>query len=62
MALEQGNYIDDKTLAVTIDTHMDQVEYTKHIPPPVDENGDPTGDPATYHLLHGMLGHPVYVV
>ena len=35
-----------------------QPAYTNHIPPPVDENGDPTGDPAVYHRLHKYAGWP----
>ena len=41
------------TLTVT-----DQTEYKKHMPDPVDENGDPTGDPVTYHRQHKFLGWP----
>ena len=53
---KNANYhIDDATLAVTIDTPMDEPEYMKHQP------DDEEGNPATvYHRMHGMLGHNEY--
>ena len=44
--------------AYEVETPVDEAEYTTHIPPPVDENGNPTGDSATYNRMHGYLGHP----
>ena len=39
---------------------VDEADYTSHIAPPVDSEGVPTGDPAVYHRLHKIFGHPSY--
>ena len=36
----------------------DNPEYTKHIDPPRDENGNPTGAPAEYRRIHKFQGWP----
>ena len=39
-------------------TATDQTEYTKHIDPPRDENGDLTGAAADYRRIHKFQGWP----
>jgi len=55
------SYTDEEDVfhyGLTTEVPTNQSDYTKHIPPPVDENGDPTGDPATYHRIHKYAGWP----
>lgn len=37
---------------------LDAAAYLAHLPPPVDANGQPTGDPATLHEPHQWAGWP----
>ena len=52
---EEGNFVRSGLIT---EGATDKDDYTLHIPPPVDENGDPTGEPATYHRIHKYQGWP----
>ena len=52
---EEGELVES---ALTTETLTDEVQYTKHVPPPTDEDGVPTGDPAVYHRIHKIFGWP----
>jgi hypothetical protein len=56
------HWIDDQGVlhyAMTPELITDKAEYTLHIPAPVDDNNDPTGEPAVYGRLHMFQGWPL---
>lgn len=49
---------DEASASCDVLVPLDATTYLAHLPPPVDANGQPTGDPATLHEPHRWAGWP----